>query len=99
VQSLRKPATYSQRIPLEEFIAEVQVTVAKAQVRAGDMAGALRTTDLVQDTGLKNMVLSDIAAVQMKAGDPSAADGEVELEIEVAGSVAPPQLRVEVFSD
>ena len=51
---------YSQRVPLEEFIAEVQVTSGEGS---------------------------------------SAADGEVELDIEVAGSVTPPQLRVEVFSD
>jgi len=52
-----------------QAITGARVKAAQLQLKAGDFAGALKTADLVQDAGLKNQTLSEIATAQLKAGD------------------------------
>ena len=86
------PAGTSYKENALKAIAEAQGAAAKAQVKTGNIAEALRISDLIQDGALKRRTQSEIAAVQMKTGDVAGA-------LRTAGLIQDMQLKSEAQLD
>jgi tetratricopeptide (TPR) repeat protein len=61
------------------FSDSVEVSIAEAQAKAGDIPGAFKTVDSIHDTAHKNWALGRIADVQTSAGDITSALKTIDL--------------------
>jgi hypothetical protein len=72
-------------------------SLARAQAKTGDFAGALATAKAIQDAGTRASALRDIAKVQVAAGDRAGALATLKQAAAAARTVAPAGAALEAL--